>query len=63
MTVFNIVFVAVAMPFLYTRLKKGGISKEIMKDIRKRYLEFVLIFVVLSLPISLLLKPYYKFNE
>lgn len=34
-----------------------------MSDIRTRYLEFVIIFVLLSLPISLLLKPVYKHNK
>lgn len=63
MTLFNIAFAAIAMTFVYMRLNQGGMSSELKSQISRRYLEFVLIFVVLSLPINQLLKPEYKYNS
>jgi len=60
---FNIIFASIAMAYVYTRLNKGGMSSELKSQISRRYLEFVMIFVILSLPINHLFQPDYKYNE
>jgi hypothetical protein len=62
MTVFNIFFALIAMAFVYARLNKGGMSSELKSQISRRYLEFVIVFVILSWPINNLLRPEYKYN-
>jgi hypothetical protein len=58
-TVINIVISFIVLLLVYLRLKKGGTSMEIKKQISTRYVEFVLVFVLLSFPIVLLMKPSY----
>jgi hypothetical protein len=60
---FNIIFASIAMAYVYTRLNKGGMSSELKSQISRRYLEFVMIFVILSLPINHLFQPDYNYNE
>jgi hypothetical protein len=63
MTIFNIFFALIAMAFVYARLNKGGMSSELKSQISRRYLEFVIIFVILSWPINNLFRPEYKYNS
>ena len=63
MTIFNICFALIAMAFVYARLKKGGMSSELKSQISRRYLEFVVVFVILSWPINNLLRPEYKYDK
>jgi len=62
MTSFNIIFALIAMAFVYVRLNKGGMSSELKSQISRRYLEFVVIFVILSWPINNLLRPEYRYD-
>ena len=44
------------------RLSATGISKDVKRQIRTRYLEYVAIFVSLSYPINNMIKPEYSYN-
>jgi hypothetical protein len=63
LTFFNMIVSFFVLLLVYLRLKKGGTSIEIKKQISTRYVEFVLVFVLLSFLIVSLMKPSYKWTQ
>ena len=61
--IFNLVFATIVMILVTKRLSSTGISKDLKTQIRTRYIEYVCIFVALSYPINILIKPEYEWGQ
>ena len=44
------------------RLNKPGMTSDVKTQIKARYIEFVVVFVILSFPINIITRPEYKYT-
>lgn len=51
------------MLWLTFRFKKPGMSEGVKREIRARYIEYVVLYAVFSWPICMVTKPSYRFYE
>jgi hypothetical protein len=49
--------------WLTFRFKKPGMSEGVKREIRARYIEYVVLYAVFSWPICMVTKPSYRFYE
>lgn len=56
-------YALIALGHVVWRLTRGSVSADLKKQVSRRYLEFVIIFTFLGLPVNDLLKPEYDYEE
>ena len=59
----NSAFSVICMIFVVTRFRRHSISQSIKKQIRKRYMEFVILFAVLEIWIVWATQPTFRFDS
>ena len=57
----NCIFASYRMIWVTMRLKKPGVSGAIRREIRARYVEYMLIYTLFSWPICYVTKPSYRY--
>ena len=55
-------YALIAVGHVVWRLTRGSVSADLKKQVSRRYLEFVIIFTILGLPVNDLLKPEYDYE-
>jgi hypothetical protein len=63
LTIFNFGLSLAVLMFVFLRLGRGGISMETKKEIQTRYTEFVIVFILFMLPISVVTEPSYTWVQ
>ena len=61
-TIANILFSVFLMLLVSHRLGKPGMTSDVRTQIKARYIEYVLVFVILSFPINIITRPEYKYT-
>ena len=57
----NCVFATYIVVWLTNRFKKPGMSGDLKREIRSRYVEYVVLYAVFNWPICAITKPYYNY--
>ena len=58
----NCIWSLLTMLWILIRFNKPGMSWRLKRSIRRRYLEYVLLYCIFSWPICLISLPYYEYN-
>jgi len=57
----NCIFACYRMIWVTIRLKKPGVSGKIRRELRARYVEYMVLYAIFSWPICYITKPSYRF--